>query len=114
MITFLISNWKIIATGILLASISFFSYQQGYNNRDNIALKEQIIIQEKLNEAKKVEVINTDRIVTQYVNKIITVEKLVPYFVDRTKTEITEEENLKCTLPKSFLEIYKDSLGVNQ
>lgn len=114
MIPFIISNWRAIATGILLVAISFFSYKQGYNNRDLIALKEQIIFQEKLSEAKKVEVINTDRIVTQYVNKIITVEKLVPYLVDRTKAEITEEENAKCILPKSFLEIYKDSLGVVQ
>lgn len=114
MIPFILSNWKTIAIGIFLVAISFFSYKQGYNNRDLIAMKEQIILQEKLTEAKKVEVINTDKIVTQYVNKIITVEKLVPYFIERTKTEITEEENAKCTLPNSFLEIYKESLGVVQ
>lgn len=114
MITFILSNWKKIAIGSALLLIIFLSYQQGYKNRDLIAIKQQLVLQEKLTEAKKVEIIQTDRIVTEYVNKIITVEKLVPYYIDRTKTEITDEENAKCVLPKSFIEIYKDSLGTTQ
>lgn len=112
--TKLIPHWKKILFIIALVGIILISYQQGYKSRELIALKDQIQLQERIIEAKKVEIVQTDKVVTEYSHKIITVEKLVPYFVDRVRTGITDEENANCVLPKSFTDIYKESLMVNK
>lgn len=111
MITFLLSNWKSIAATLLLVVASTVSYFKGYEARDIIAMKEQIEFQKQVIEAKKIEIVQTEKVVTQYVNKIITVEKEVPYFIYQSNTGITDEENKNCVLPDSFMKLYRESLG---
>lgn len=100
--------YKILAVVLAFIAYTFFVWHKGYDYRDVLVENENAKEVAAAFERGKKSVKITERVVTQYVDRVVTVKEEAIRYVDRVQYVVKDSDNF--TLPDGVVGLYDGSL----
>lgn len=100
--------YKILAAVLVFITYTFFVWHKGYHYRDVLAENEKAKEVAAAFERGKKSVKITERVVTQYVDRVVKVKEEAIRYVDRVQYVVKDSDNF--TLPAGVVGLYDGSL----